>query len=60
MASFDVYSNPNYLDYLTVQQLESLLPAYNEEVDRKIRELIAAKRNLFDATQGLNEKENDS
>ena len=44
MASFDVYSNPNYLDYLTVQQLESLLPAYNEEVDRKIRELIIKKR----------------
>ena len=44
MASFDIDNNPNYLEYLTIQQLESLLPTYRSDTERRIKELIEKKK----------------
>jgi len=43
MTSFDYETNPHYLNFLNVEQLKALLPAYREDIDKHIRKLIAIK-----------------
>ena len=56
MASFDYYTNMNYLDYLSVQQLEALLPAYRSDVEKRIKELIIQKRKEEDAKYNIDDR----